>query len=564
LAAVRDLEMLLVLMRPRCFFARALAALAGPAVSWAIGLGLGIGLVSALGSGCGEDPLTKLKPRIEVEPAEIDFGAGIVGQTNVRPLVVRNRGNGVLELRGVDVAAGAEVYNVRDPPVTVQPTSESRMSVVFVPRAAHEIDQGALLFRSNDPIRPMLRVPLHGTGGVRKIEVVPMSIDFGLVNEGSPARRSIEIRNIGGDPLDVASVTWTSTSVDMMLAPRTFTGGILAPKTSTVVEVVYAPIDLGSDRGIVTIRSDDEERPVIEVPVRGDGHLAPRAIAWGCDKPATPGHVGCDGVPTSHALTVGFRKLVGLDGRKSYDPQGAPIGTFEWRLVERAPESRSAIHYSQSDLDQRKKATADIDIDRIGRFDLRLIVKDQHGLESIDRPESHVTVTPRDLQILLHWDVPTNVDLHFVRPGGRVGDYGTRVTGTSTGADCSTYNREPHWSDRPNHAGDPELDRDDVLGTGPVIISMDNPVDGGTYQVFVHYCDSRDRHVPVKAKVEVRVRGELVATIPALGPGFALASSELWQAAALTWDASGGSPRAIVEAMTQASPVPAPRLCRIE
>lgn len=519
-----------------------------------------VSLAFVLAAACGTDPLVKLRPKIEVEPSEIDFGPGIVRQENIRPLVVRNRGSGTLELSQVEIAIGSQIYRVRDAPKTVAALSERRMSVVFVPLAAHEIDEGAIVFHSNDPERPALRVPLHGTGGVRKIVVVPLSIDFGLVNEGAFAARAIEIRNVGGDALEISSVTWTSTSADLKLASRTFTAGVLAPRTSTAVSVVYSPIDLGSDRGVVSIHSNDEERPVIDVPVRGDGNLAPRAIAWGCEKPGAVDHVGCDGAALSRALTVGFSRHVGLDGRESYDPEGGPIVSYEWRLVSRAPDSRAAVHYSSSDIQTRKKATADIDIDRIGQYDLRLVVQDEHGLDSLDRPESHVRVTPRDLQILVRWDVATNVDLHFVRPGGAVGDYGNR-TATSTGSDCSTYNRRPRWSDLPNRSGDPLLDRDEVIGTGPVIISMDNPIDRGTYRVFVHYCDSRDRRVPVKVTVEVRVRGELVATVPESGPGYPLLPSELWEAAWVTWDAAG--PRAAVQGMTLGSPTSAPRLCRL-
>ena len=42
-----------------------------------------------------------------------------------------------------------------------------------------------------------------------------------------------------------------------------------------------------------------------------------------------------------------------------------------------------------------------LEVDAPGTFDLRLTVRDERGLESLDTPESHVLITPKDLSVLL-------------------------------------------------------------------------------------------------------------------------------------------------------------------
>jgi hypothetical protein len=510
--------------------------------------------------GCGDDELTKLNPRIEVDPPAIDFGAGIVDADNVARLEIRNRGSGVLEIERIDVEPTTAPFAAGEIPAVVQPSSERLLDVLFRPRLAEEAYAAELVIHSNDPATPALRVPLSGVGGIREIEVMPLAIDFGVVNEGTRPRRSIQITNAGGDPLIVSSVTFTSTSADMGLVPGTFTSGSILPSTSTVVELEYSPVDLGGDGGFVTIASNDEDEPSVIVTVTGRSNLAPRAIAWGCDK--VPMQVGCDGQEKAHELSAGFRRLIGLDGRESIDPEGGRITSYTWRLEERPMGSNAVIFFSSEDISVRARATGDIEVDRVGRFDLRLVVKDERGVESLDRPESHVMILPKDLEVLLRWDINTDVDLHMVRPGGTVGDYDTGRAGTSTGSDCSTFNRAPNWNDSSTARDDPRLDKDDVSGRGPEIVSVDFPEASGPYAVHAHYCDSQNVRVDVNVTIEVLVRGELVATVPDDGIGYRLGPGEVWRGAEVTWDP-------VLEAATvigfeAGSPDLRPDLCLIE
>lgn len=512
-------------------------------------------LPSILALACADDPLTRLLPKLTVDPEAIDFGAGIVMQDNLQTLALKNEGDGVLVISGIDVEPAGGVFSVREVPDGLGSRAEDELTVVFVPQRAKERYDAKLIIHSDDPTRPNLEVPLTGVGGIREIEVFPTNVDFGVVNEGTAPRRAVEIRNLGGDPLDVSSVTFTSTSVDLGLLPGTPSRLVVPALTSTVVELVYSPTDLGADRGTLVLLSNDEDEPRVEVPVTGRANLAPRAIAWGCEKVAN--QIGCEGQQQRRSISAGLRRSVGLDGRESYDPEGGPLDGFRWIIVERPAPSNAAVFHSTDDLVMRKRATGDLLVDAVGRYDLRLVARDERGLESLDRPESHVVIGPKDLEVRLVWDIGTDLDLHLVRPNGVVGDYGNRQVGTSTGSDCSAFNREPNWNDPGSRLDDPRLDRDEVTGIGPEIISLDSP-EAGAYTLYAHYCDSRNVNVNAHVTAELYVRGLLIDRFPVMD-GFRILPGQLWEAATITWDATNQT----ATAAPGTAPVEArPQLCR--
>ncbi len=507
--------------------------------------------------GCDGSELSKLNPRIVVEPEALDFGDGIIDQDNIVPLLVKNRGAGVLEISGVSVEPQTGVFSasLASLEAPLMPNEERTLDVIFRPSTPKEVYNAELLIQSNDPLNETLRVPLTGVGGIREIEVFPEEIDFGLVNEGTAPRMTLEIRNIGGDPLIVSEVVWTSTSADMQLVDGTFLSGTVMPMTSTTVEVVYSPIDLGGDFATITIRSNDEDEPEVIVPVRGRANLAPRAIAYICNKVID--QFGCLEEDRRKRISAGFGGSMGLDGTDAFDPEGGDIQEFSWAIIEKPEDSLLSRPFTDRETES---ATGDFPVDQIGRYLVRLTVRDERGLQSIPGEDSDVWVTPKDLEVLLRWDLDTDVDIHLVQPGGTLGDYGSGRVGTSTGSDCSTFNRAPNWGDIAVNTDDPGLDKDEVSGQGPERISIDDPETQGPYTVWAHYCDSRGVGINVFATVEVWVKGELIQTIPEQD-GVRLDPSQAWEAARITWDPQAET--ATVEP-SAAVPVDMPQLCQLQ
>ncbi len=480
---------------------------AGPGFGLAVRAGLWAGLLA----GCDDAALTPVAVALDAEPAVLDFGSVAPAEEAVRSVRLRNVGT-----VGAWVTASIEPgpFAPAGEPVDLGPGVSVDWPVRYRPSRPGAEDQGALWFEADDGHR--LEVPVFGSGGEGALEVRPQRVDFGVVSEGSRARREVEVRNLRGRSVSLSDLVFTSTSVDLMFAAPI--DPIVVPSgQSLLLPFSYAPEDLGPDRGLLSVRTDDADRPRIEIEVVGRANLRPRAQLVGCR--AQPGRTGCeDGGPE---VGAGPGQVVALDARGSFDPEGAPLA-FSWSVLERPEGSRAEVAPEPGAADQ-----AELVVDRTGRFRVQLVARDERGLES---EPAELLIVPRDIELVLTWDLGTDVDLHFVRPGGEVGDYGSGAPGRSLGSDCSPFNRAPNWGDLGTDLDDPRLDRDAVTQPGPEVATLDRP-EPGAYLVYAHYCDSRDVRLPTAVRLSLRSRGLLVAE---LGPT-ELRPGELWAAAELRW-----------------------------
>jgi len=517
----------------------------------------GLFLVAQLG--CSKEEILALSPQIDVSPERLDFGWAIVGQENRLTLTLKNSGAAVLELKNIRIEPASATEFFADPhPRALMPGQTAEFAVVFVPLTPRAIYSARLVITSNDPLREEVEIPLDGRGGYREIKVVPREIDFGVVDEGAGYQREIIIENVGEEALEISSLTWTSTSTDMKPDHALASSLSIAARTSTSVFLSYHPTDLYGDTGTFHIRSNDEREPEIEIPVRGYGNLAPIAMAWGCHTVFS--QVGCSPEARGRRFTMSVGQRTGLDGRESYDPEGKTISSFRWTIVSAPQNSNGLVFHTTDDITLRNRATGDFEISTVGRYDLRLIVTDERGVESFDSPESHILLAPKDLQILLRWTIAADVDLHVVAPGGQLGDYGSGEIGTSTGTDCSWANRGPNWNDISTRLDDPRLDIDAVSSRGPEITSINQPQSNGDYRIFAHYCDSHSVGESVALTMELYVEGDLIETVSSADLGVTLDSRQAWEIGTVTWNPNA-IPKAAFLAPRTANVFMAPQLC---
>lgn len=494
-----------------------------------------LGLCFLLCAGCAKEDIIALSARIDVRPESLDFGWAIVAQENRLPLTITNSGAAVLEITDlrIEPASAVEFYagSILDP---IMPGQSTELVMVFVPAAARAIYAARLIIESNDPSNKETVVQLDGRGGFREIKVVPREIDFGVVDEGAGIQRELIIENVGEAVLQISALTWTSTSLDMKPDHALPDSLMIPARTSTSVFIAYHPSDLYGDSGEFFIRSNDEREPEITVSVRGKGNLAPVAMAWGCQTVFS--QVGCLASARGRRYTMSVGQRAGLDARESHDPEGREISTFRWKIVSAPENSNGIVFHTTEDIQLRNRATGDFEINAVGRYDLRLIVEDERGLESFDTPESHILLAPKDLQVLLRWSVNTDVDLHVLSPGGMLGDYGSGDISTSTGTDCCWANRGPNWNDMNSSLDDPRLDIDAVSSKGPEITSINHPQANGDYRIFAHYCDSHAVNEAVSISMELYVEGELVETVSSADLGLLINPGEAWEIGRVHWD----------------------------
>ena len=117
------------------------------------------------------------EPCIQVTPDRIDFGAGLLGGFNPRPLTIQSCGMEPLRIDALRLEATADVFGIdpeslpqlplrvpaADPALPASEFPTRNLVVHFTPE--EEIAYGGSLFvDSNDPYTPTLEVPLNGRG----------------------------------------------------------------------------------------------------------------------------------------------------------------------------------------------------------------------------------------------------------------------------------------------------------------------------------------------------------------------------------------------------------------
>lgn len=102
---------------------------------------------------------------------------------------------------------------------------------------------------------------------------------------------------------------------------------------------------------------------------------------------------------------------------------------------------------------------------------------DSLGKQVTAQANASVTVLAYGIRIQLSWNAETDLDAHFIRPGGGM---------WNEPDDCYFRNKNPDWG-LPGIAKDnPMLDIDDTDGYGPEYIYLKRPYEEGVYQFKVH------------------------------------------------------------------------------
>ena len=112
--------------------------------------------------------------------------------------------------------------------------------------------------------RKIYQIDLSGAG-TGDIEALPASHDFGITSLGTPAARLQVLRNVGDGPLTIFEITTGGVfSADEVTLPVE-----LAPLESIDFNVTFDPPVAGNYAGLLTVRSDDFDEEILEIPLAG-------------------------------------------------------------------------------------------------------------------------------------------------------------------------------------------------------------------------------------------------------------------------------------------------------
>ena len=257
---------------------------------------------------------------------------------------------------------------------------------------------------------------------------------------------------------------------------------------------------------------------------------------------------------------------VKLDSAASFSRSGSSL-VYRWYFVEEPVGSSSALEPDTTD------SAPYFAVHTIGRYIVCLEVSEAGGAKSSDNNcggdaclEINVKPPTEDIFVELVWDHPeTDVDIHYIRSGGKYGErkdrrgtaynspgcedvqdcideFGNDYTMCREGlcvypcasdwdcenrygsdflcvydicvknhlaGDCHFFNPHPYYCVISSTSDDPSLTIDDVRGFGPEVISHDNPCDD-EYRIWASYYEDKGMGSS-GAKVRVFIKGMQVA-----------------------------------------------------
>lgn len=462
-----------------------------------------------------------LTPNGVFTPASLDFGEVPVDMQRALPVVLSNQGQYKLVIQSVELPAGFALRGVKGmiEGGEILPGESLDLEVVFLP-SEEATYTGDLVIVDG---QLSWTLPLNGVGVIREVPVLavnPVGVDFGAVSLGETGRATVQISNRGTATGVIERASLRSTSMDLD-GNETFGLGTALPITvdpgqSVSVELTFTPTLEAQISDVLVMHAVDHTP--LEVGVTGQG-IVPLG-----DVVCTPSRVEFGQVERGSTRTLSV----------ICEARGGPARLIGARISDN-PMFVLPSPPNTQDLTSGGTATIDIEFrpDGTPSEQTGTMVVDYNGgtgpatfTVNLVGDVIPPPVTETAMAVKLQWTSNgTDVDLHFVGPGGRFYEAPN---------DCYYGNRTPDWGVNGDTTDNPFLDTDDVDGYGPEEINL-AAAPAGRYDIYVHYfADNSVRSTD--AIVEVYISGQLAATRNRGNLNCGL----VWHVGYVQWDGSNG------------------------
>lgn len=173
-----------------------------------------LALTSVVVSACEGEGLARVAPRIAFAPDPVVAAATAIGAESKVTARIDNLGDLALEIGALELEGGDE-WTVEAPglPGRVAPGESRPLTLTYAPQGPARA--ATLIVRSNDPERPVVRVPLEGAlrpgpaivlcvsraGADPQCTAATDSVDLGLVRVGQVVTATVMVRSVGDAPV---------------------------------------------------------------------------------------------------------------------------------------------------------------------------------------------------------------------------------------------------------------------------------------------------------------------------------------------------------------------------
>lgn len=507
-------------------------------------------------------------PRLEVVPGSVRFARLAPGSRAEQAVKLRNVGSAPLKIWQEPAYSGGEDFRLsqgvaRTYPLQLEiwdPDSaqadpeayEIAMLVDYAP-IGNGADSGEILVVTNDPsgdvqsesgeIRASHIIDVNANADAPCILVDGVTRNFGQVPIGSASAEIVTVSNCGIQPLQISEIVLTENTADQEFEMdlRGWDANddgtldntvVLQPGQEDTFFLKYTPTAVGSDRGSLTIFSNDPLQGELKLDLvgRGSEGICPIASAGAYIR-------GINSTPRQSISAAPLQYVV-LDGSASSDEDGRVV-SYEWKVVEwpsgTAPPRLDCLTEDAACMDDSKKQFRLL---VAGEYIVELTVRDNEGFENCGDPARVIirAVPNEKVLVELTWtnpedpneadEVGSDVDIHLVKMG----------PGKWFETPYDIYFRNPN-----NSAGNetnglwgpesPSLDIDDRDGGGPENVQMDDPANCEWYAVGVHYY----RQLFGTAYVTVRIYINANLVYEAINKPMSR-GGQFWDVARIHWD----------------------------
>ena len=274
------------------------------------------GLDPVCGSSCGEclpDEECTLDgrcvpdvpgPRLCADPTSLNFATVQAGESREMSFTLENCGDADLNLMGVSFAPGSspdfDLLNLPVFPQVLAPGASVDVQVRYAPLSAGADEGGVEIYSddiASDPVTHLtgtIALSGNGAGQACDIHPTPFAMTFGGLVVGQSDRVNLTVSNTGTGPCTFhgAQITTNSADAEFSIASAPAAGTTINPGDNVLVEVQYAPVNLGVDQGVLTLSTSDPEGD-IQVTLAGEGvaqavcdlQVAPADIRFGTIQP---------------------------------------------------------------------------------------------------------------------------------------------------------------------------------------------------------------------------------------------------------------------------------------
>ncbi len=479
--------------------------------------------LAGISTSCSDEPeIGVLRPKGVFTPAALNFGEVPVDMQSVLPVRMDNVGNYTFTIDSVTVPQGFSMRGAKGllEGREIVPGEGFDFEVVFLPMEAGA-RQEQLIIADGD-VQAIL--DLTGAGVIRQVPVLavtPVSVDFGAVALEDTARATVTIQNTGTAPGIIERATLGSTMMDVS-ATDTFGIGTQLPVTvdpgqSASIDLVFRPTLEAQISDVINLVAKDHNP--LDVAVTGRG-IVPLG-----DVLCSPSRLDFGQVQR------GTTKVMSV----TCEARGGPARLIGARVTNQAMFVLPSPPVT-SDLQAGDTVQIDVEFRPDGaRAEIEGILAVEYnggmgpGTVEVNLVGEVIPPPPTEtaMSLNLQWTSNgTDVDLHFVRPGGVLFE---------RAGDCYFGNKNPDWGTAGDTTDNPFLDVDDVDGYGPEEINL-SAAPAARYEAYAHYFTDNFRGA-TEAIVEVYIAGQLAATRrrPNLSCG------DAWHVGTIDWDGTNGT-----------------------